>query len=75
MVKKERLVEDVRCWGRPQHRVEGWLDRVNERVQDYRRHRKAPRRAAGRRPKRGSGAFSLPTGVASGFRTTGPGPA
>jgi len=55
---------------------EGRLDRVNERVQDYRRlierRRAAPDDSSS---KRGSRAQPLPTGVASGFRTAGPGPA
>jgi hypothetical protein len=77
MVKKERLVEDVRLLGVVLSTAfEGRLDRVNERVQDYRRlierRRTVPQDGGS---KRGSGAFPLPIGVASGFRTTGPGPA
>jgi len=77
MVKKERLVEDVRLLGVVLSTAfEGRLDRVNERVQDYRRlierRRAAPEDGGS---KRGSGAPPLPTGVASGFRTAGPGPA
>lgn len=77
IVQKERLVEDVRLLGVVLSTAfEGRLDRVNERVQDYRRlierRRTAP---ADESSKRGSRARFLPTGVASGFRTAGQGPA
>lgn len=77
IVQKERLVEDVRLLGAVLGTAfEGRLDRVNERVQDYRRlierRRAAPTDEGS---KRGSRARFLPTGVASGFRTAGQGPA
>jgi len=78
IVKKERLVEDVRLLGVVLSTAfEGRLDRVNERVQDYRRliERRRTEDPDDGKPKRGSRAPSFPTGVASGFRTAGPGPA
>jgi hypothetical protein len=77
IVKKERLVEDVRLLGVVLSTAfEGRLDRVNERVQDYRRLIERRRVAPGDDgSKRGSRGPSLPTGVASGFRTAGPGSA
>jgi len=77
IVRKDRIVEDVRLLGVVLSTAfEGRLDRVNERVQDYRRliekRRAAPEDESS---KRGSRAEPLATGVASGFRTTGPGPA
>ena len=77
IVKKERLVEDVRLLGVVLSTAfEGRLDRVNERVQDYRRlierRRATPDDTDS---KRGSRAQPFPTGVASGFRTADPGPA
>jgi hypothetical protein len=78
IVKKERLVEDVRLLGVVLSTAfEGRLDRVNERVQDYRRllERRRTEDPDDGKPKRGSRTPSLSTGVASGFRTTGPVPA
>jgi acyl-coenzyme A synthetase/AMP-(fatty) acid ligase len=77
IVRKDRIVEDVRLLGVVLSTAfEGRLDRVNERVQDYRRliekRRAAP---SDEGSKRGSRAQPFPTGVASGFRTAGPGPA
>jgi acyl-coenzyme A synthetase/AMP-(fatty) acid ligase len=77
IVRKDRIVEDVRLLGVVLSTAfEGRLDRVNERVQDYRRllekRRAAPDDADS---KRGSRTEPGPTGVASGFRTAGPGPA
>ncbi len=71
--RKDRLVEDVRVLGVVLSTAfEGRLDRVNERVEDYRRlierRRPAPPEDDS---KRGSEALPLPTGVASGFRTGG----
>jgi anti-sigma factor RsiW len=79
MVRKERLVEDVRLLGAVLSTAfEGRLDRVNERVQDYRRlieRRRAAPTPDDESSKRGSRAPAVPTGVASRFRTRGPGPA
>jgi hypothetical protein len=77
IVQKERLVEDVRLLGVVLSTAfEGRLDRVNERVQDYRRlierRRAAPTDEGS---ERGSRARFPPAGVASGFRTAGQGPA
>jgi hypothetical protein len=78
IVKKDRLFEDVRLLGVVLSTAfEGRLDRVNERVQDYRRllERRRTEDPDEGKPKRGSRAPALPTGVASGFRTAGAGPA
>jgi anti-sigma factor RsiW len=71
--RKDRLVEDVRVLGVVLSTAfEGRLDRVNERVEDYRRlierHRTAPGDGGS---KRGSEACPLPVGIATGFRTGG----
>jgi hypothetical protein len=76
MERKDRLFEDVRILGVVLGAAfEGRLDRVNERVEDYRRllDKRRPAQGAGD-SKRGSGSLGFPTGVASGFRT-GRGPA
>jgi hypothetical protein len=77
IVRKERLVEDVRLLGVVLSTAfEGRLDRVNERVQDYRRLIERRRATPDdTNSKRGSRAQPFPTGVASGFRTAGPRPA
>jgi hypothetical protein len=69
--KKDRLVEDVRLLGVVLGAAfEGRLDRVNERVEDYRRylekHRSTP---ADGTPKSGSDCPALPAALAAGFRT------
>ena len=69
--RKERLFEDVRLLGVVlTSAFEGRLDRVNERVEDYRKflekRRSAPADGA---PKSGSGRLALPAGLAAGFRT------
>jgi hypothetical protein len=67
MDRKDRLVEDVRLLGVVVGTAfEGRLDRVNERVEDYRRMLER-RRAEPADSK--SGALALPGRVASGFRT------
>lgn len=67
MDHKDRLVEDVRLLGVVVGTAfEGRLDRVNERVEDYRRMLER-RRAEPADSK--SGALALPGRVASGFRT------
>ncbi len=67
MDRKDRLVEDVRLLGVVVGTAfEGRLDRVNERVEDYRRMLER-RRAEPDDSK--SGALALPGRVASGFRT------
>lgn len=71
--RRDRLFEDVRVLGVVLSTAfEGRLDRVNERVEDYRRliERRKPAPAEGD-SKRGSEARPLPIGVASGFRTGG----
>ncbi len=71
--RKDRLVEDVRVLGVVLSTAfEGRLDRVNERVEDYRRliERRKPAAPEGE-SKRGSEALPLPSGVASAFRTPG----
>lgn len=77
IVRKDRIVEDVRLLGVVLSTAfEGRLDRVNERVQDYRRLLEKRRAApSDEGSKSGSRAEPVPTGVASGFRTAGPGPA
>ena len=71
--RKDRLFEDVRILGVVLSTAfEGRLDRVNERVEDYRRllEKRRPAQGAGD-SKRGAGSLALPTGVASSFRTGG----
>jgi len=73
MERKDRLVEDVHILGVVLGTAfEGRLDRVNERVEDYRRLLDRRRPAPEGESKRGSGARYLPPGLAGGFRT-GPG--
>ncbi len=70
--RKDRLFEDVRILGVVLSTAfEGRLDRVNERVEDYRRLLEKRRGGADGESKRGSGTLSVPLGVASGFRTPG----
>ena len=70
MERKDRLFEDVRLLGVVLTTAfEGRVDRVNERVEDYRRLLERRRAAPPSEPKRGSGTPPLPTAVASGFRT------
>jgi hypothetical protein len=71
--RKDRLVEDVRILGVVLGTAfEGRLERVNDRVEDYRRLLDRRRPAPEGESKRGSGARDLPPGLAGGFRT-GPG--
>ncbi|HVO10913.1 MAG TPA: zf-HC2 domain-containing protein [Vicinamibacteria bacterium] len=71
--RKDRLVEDVRVLGVVLSTAfEGRLDRVNERLEDYRRLIERQRPAPGEGDsKRGSGSPPLPSAVASAFRTGG----
>jgi hypothetical protein len=71
MERKDRLFEDVRILGVVLSTAfEGRLDRVNERVEDYRRLLERRRPAPGDGDsKRGADGVAFPTGVASGFRT------
>jgi predicted anti-sigma-YlaC factor YlaD len=70
--RKDRLVEDVRILGVVLGTAfEGRLERVNDRVEDYRRLLDRRRPAPESDSKRGSQSRALP-GLASGFRT-GPG--
>jgi hypothetical protein len=70
MEKRDRLVEDVRLLGVVLGTAfEGRLDRVNERVEDYRRLLDRRKAAPEGDSKRGSGALALPSRVAEGFRT------
>ena len=70
MERRDRLVEDVRILGVVLGTAfEGRLDRVNERVEDYRRLLDRRRAAPGGDSKRGSGALSVPPRLAEGFRT------
>ncbi len=72
MERKDRLVEDVRILGVVLGTAfEGRLERVNDRVEDYRRLLDRRRPAPASDSKRGSQSGTLP-GLASGFRT-GPG--
>ncbi len=72
MERKDRLFEDVRLLGVVlSSAFEGRLDRVNERVEDYKRLLEKRRASPANESKRGSGTLSLPLGVASGFRTAG----
>jgi hypothetical protein len=71
--RKDRLVEDVRILGVVLGTAfEGRLERVNDRVEDYRRLLDRRRPAPEGDSKRGSGARDLAPGLAGGFRT-GPG--
>jgi hypothetical protein len=71
--QKDRLVEDVRILGVVLGTAfEGRLERVNDRVEDYRRLLERRRPAPEGDPKRGSGARDAFPGLAGGFRT-GPG--
>lgn len=68
--RKDRLVEDVRLLGVVLSTAfEGRLEKVNERVEDYRRLLERRREEAGGDSKRGSQARPLPLRLAS-FRTT-----
>ncbi len=69
--KKDRLVEDVRIFGVfLSTAFEGRLDRVNERVEDYRRLLERRRATpAGEEPKRGSESPLSTIGLASALRT------
>lgn len=71
--RRDRLVEDVRILGVVLGTAfEGRIERVNERVEDYRRlldrRRTAPAAPDGD-SKRGSGPVGLPERLARGFRT------
>ena len=71
--RKDRLLEDVRVLGVVLSTAfEGRIDRVNERVDDYKRLLER-RKARRRRAKAGSRVPAAPRGVAEGFRT-GEGP-
>jgi hypothetical protein len=71
--KKDRLVEDVRILGVVLGTAfEGRLERVNERVEDYRRLLDRRRPAPAEDSKRGGTPPALPERLARGFRT-GPG--
>jgi hypothetical protein len=72
--RKDRIVEDVRILGVVLTTAfEGRLERVNERVEDYRRLLERRRGAEPGDTKRGSEAFPFPVRLAAGFRTgTGP---
>jgi hypothetical protein len=73
MERKDRLVEDVRILGVVlETAFEGRIERVNERVEDYRKLLDRRRPAPEGDSKRGSEAKSLPSRLAGGFRT-GPG--
>jgi predicted anti-sigma-YlaC factor YlaD len=68
--RKDRLVEDVRILGVVLGTAfEGRLERVNERVEDYRRLLDRRRAAPEGDSKRGSGPLALPERLARGFRT------
>jgi len=68
--RKDQIVEDVRILGVVLGTAfEGRLERVNERVEDYRRLLDRRRPVPEGDPKRGSGSPSLPTHLARGFRT------
>ena len=71
IARKDRLVEDVRLLGVVLSTAfEGRIDRVNERVEDYRRLIEKRRgQRGGDDSKRGSETQSLPFGLASAFRT------
>jgi hypothetical protein len=68
--RKDRLVEDVRILGVVLGTAfEGRIERVNERVEDYRRLLDRKRPAPEGDSKRGAGAPALPPRLAGGFRT------
>jgi uncharacterized membrane protein len=68
--RKDRLVEDVRVLGVVLGTAfEGRLDRVNERVEDYRRFLDRRRPAPEGGSKSGNAPARLPARVARGFRT------
>jgi uncharacterized membrane protein len=68
--RKDRLVEDVRILGVVLGTAfEGRLERVNERVEDYRRLLDRKRPAQDGDSKRGSGRHALSERLARGFRT------
>jgi hypothetical protein len=70
MERKDRLFEDVRLLGVVLTTAfEGRVDRVNERVEDYRRLLERRRATPPSEPKRGSETPPSPFGIASGFRT------
>jgi hypothetical protein len=73
--RKDRLVEDVRILGVVLTTAfEGRLERVNERVEDYRRLLERRRGTGQEDTKRGSEAFPFPVRLAASFRTgSGPG--
>jgi hypothetical protein len=71
--RKERLVEDVRILGVVLSTAfEGRLERVNERVEDYRRLLEQRREAPEGDSKRGSEASGFAVRLAAGFRTGPP---
>ena len=73
MERKDRLVEDVRILGVVlETAFEGRIERVNERVEDYRRLLDRRREAPDGSSKRGSAPRDSRPGLAGGFRT-GPG--
>jgi len=70
MERKDRLVEDVRVLGVVLGTAfEGRIDRVNERVEDYRRFLDRRRPAPEGGSKSGSAPGRVPARVARGFRT------
>jgi hypothetical protein len=70
MERKDRLVEDVHILGVVLGTAfEGRLERVNDRVEDYRRLLDRRRPAPEGDSKRGSGGRDLCPGLAGGFRT------
>jgi hypothetical protein len=70
MERKDRLFEDVRLLGVVLTTAfEGRVDRVNERVEDYRRLLERRRATPPSEPKRGSEAPPRSIGIASAFRT------
>jgi hypothetical protein len=70
MERKDRLVEDVRILGVVLGTAfEGRLEKVNERVEDYRRLLDRRRAAPEGESKRGSESRGLPSRLAEGFRT------
>jgi hypothetical protein len=70
MERRDRLVEDVRILGVVLGTAfEGRLDRVNERVEDYRRLLDRRRAVPDGDSKRGSGSHGLSPRLAEGFRT------
>jgi len=70
MERRDRIVEDVRILGVVLGTAfEGRLDRVNERVEDYRRLLDRRKTTPGGDSKRGSGTRGRPSLLAEGFRT------